>query len=512
MTLGPALALRAHDGKGSAILAQCRFGVSTSLVGKLKMSKRDVFQIAGTIPGSSVVNGDRSIEIGHVTMDHRQVLPGALFCALPGARFDGRDFVQSATTNGAVAILTTQPVDLACPQIVVPVADVRSAVALASAEVYDHPSQELTLIGVTGTNGKTTVVHVISQVLDRLGRSCKELGTLWGRLTTPEAPDLQRRLREFVDGGAEFCSMEVSSIALEMRRVDQVDFDLGVFTNLSPDHMDLHGSMDAYFHAKAQLFSAQRCRRAVIFADGEYGERMADAAEVPFTRIGYDSVSDVTLSRTGVTFTMRDVFFQVPLLGRHNLANIICAITALEDVGVGLPQIAEALLSVEEPRGRLDFIDFPGVPFDVVIDYAHTPAALEAVLVALRQTVVAANRLVVVFGCGGDRDHEKRPKMGEIASIYGDVVVITNDNPRSEEPAEIAEDVRRGLLPGVEAKVILDRREAIAWAIAQAQSGDVVVVAGKGHERTQSIDGSEMPFDDHDVALDCLTERFGGRA
>jgi UDP-N-acetylmuramoyl-L-alanyl-D-glutamate--2,6-diaminopimelate ligase len=412
--------------------------------------------------------------------------------------------------NGAVAVLTTDALDLACPQIVVPRAHDRAAVALASAEVYDHPSRELTMVGVTGTNGKTTVVHLIFQVLERLGRTCAELGTLSGRLTTPEAPDLQRQLRGFVDSGAEFCAMEVSSIALERCRVNEVDFDLGIFTNLSPDHMDLHGTMESYFHAKARLFAAGRSRRAIIFIDGEYGRAMAEASEVPTIRVGFDSVRDVVLNRSGASFRMDGIELQVPLIGRHNLANTICAITALQEVGVELPDIAGALRSVQEPRGRLDFLRDSAAPFDVVVDYAHTPAALEAVLIALRETVATSTRIIVVFGCGGDRDHEKRPRMGEVAARFGDVVVITNDNPRSEEPRGIAEDIVRGVPAEATVEVILDRREAILWAIDHAQLGDVVLIAGKGHERVQVLDGREVPFDDHDVALSHLLHLFGG--
>jgi UDP-N-acetylmuramoyl-L-alanyl-D-glutamate--2,6-diaminopimelate ligase len=440
-----------------------------------------------------------------VSIDHRTTQPGDLFCAVRGARSDGADFAGFAADRGAAALLVPHQLATPLPQIVVPERQMRREVARVSNLVYAEPSQRLTMIGVTGTNGKTTVVHLISQVLSRCGVTCRELGTLWGRLTTPEAPDLHRQLALFLDQGAEACAMEVSSIALEMHRVDFVDFDVAIFTNLSQDHMDLHGTMEEYFAAKAKLFQPELARFGVVATGDGYGKRLVDSAGIPVVPVDLSEVDNVVHHARGVRFEIDEVGFDVPLLGAHNLMNVLCALRALRHLGYELPRLAKAFAGVTEPAGRLEFVP-SDAPFHVVVDYAHTPAALEAVLTSLRVRVGESGRLVCVVGCGGDRDRGKRPDMGRIASALADRAVFTSDNPRSESPAQILADMMAGVGARDDVVVTEDRAVAISEAIRGARSGDVILIAGKGHENKQVIGDEEIPFSDVEVARRALAD------
>lgn len=463
--------------------------------------------LSAAIPRVRVIGRTEGRRTSGIEIDHRFITPGDIFAALPGAVTDGRFFIREALAAGASAVLTPVEVPFDIPQFVVEANRLRHEVARVASLLNGQPSKRLGVIGVTGTNGKTTVVHLLSQALGTMGHICREIGTLWGRLTTPEAPTLQGQLRRFVDEGAEFAAIEVSSIALDMCRTDFVDFDITIFTNLSQDHLDIHGDMERYFAAKSKLFATPVRHGSVINRDDAYGRRLLESLRTPEAGIGLSDISSLELSSDGMRFEYRGVGFAVPLIGAHNLENVMSAVRALELLNFDLPAIADSLREVEEPRGRLEFIEC-GQPFSVVVDYAHTPAALEAVLQAVRLKVEGDGRLTVLFGCGGDRDSLKRPEMGRVAGERADLIVVANDNPRSEDPEAIAAEVVAGIPVGSAFEVILDRRLAIRRAISLARPGDVVVIAGKGHEQRQIVDGHDLAFDDAAVAREALLGTF----
>ncbi|MGD9754687.1 MAG: UDP-N-acetylmuramoyl-L-alanyl-D-glutamate--2,6-diaminopimelate ligase [Acidimicrobiia bacterium] len=442
-----------------------------------------------------------------ITYDSRQVRPGWLFCCVPGAQADGHRFAAEAAERGAVALLVEHRLGVALPQV--EVADSRRAMATVAAAFWGHPSRRLDLIGVTGTNGKTTVTHLLDAVLRAAGRRSEVIGTLSAARTTPEAADLQARLAGFVADGVDSVAMEVSSHALELHRVDDVHFRVAVFTNLTRDHLDFHPSMEAYFQAKARLFTPELAERAVVNLDDPRGRLLRDAAVVPTVGYSLGDATDVVLRPAGTDFRWRGTAMTVRLAGRHNLANALAAATAAAELGIGTDAIAAGIASLERVPGRFEAVD-EGQPFTVVVDYAHTPDALERVLGSARETAAGGGRVLVVFGCGGDRDATKRAPMGEVASRLADVTVLTSDNPRGEPPLSIAEQVRSGVVPGAELIVELDRRRAIALAVRRARPGDVVVIAGKGHETTQTFADRVVDFDDRLVAAEVLREREVG--
>ena len=464
-----------------------------------------------THPGARL-HGDASasaVPLRSVTHDSRRVGPGTLFCCVVGEHADGHDFAAEAVAAGAVALLVQRDPDpdgplRSVPQIVVD--DVRAAMATAAVEVYRHPAERLRTVGVTGTNGKTTVVSAVAHVLSAAGRRVEAIGTLTGARTTPEAPDLQARLAELVSAGVTDVAMEVSSHALSLHRVDGVVFDVAVFTNLGQDHLDFHGTPEAYFAAKAQLFEAGRSRRGIVDVDDVHGRLLMDSAPPghPMVAVSVADAEPVTSTVTGSSFRWRGRSVSCPLPGRHNVANAMLAAEACAALGVEEDSIVAALADLPVVPGRFERVD-AGQDFGVVVDYAHTPDALEAVLVAARE--LGPGRVLVVFGCGGDRDATKRPRMGEVASEHADVVVLTTDNPRSEDPLRILEAVRSGCSgdPVVEP----DRRAAIAVALGSARPGDVVVIAGKGHEQGQEVAGVVTPFDDRLVAAELLASTEG---
>lgn len=464
-----------------------------------------------THPGARL-HGDASasaVPLRSVTHDSRRVGPGTLFCCVVGEHADGHDFAAEAVAAGAVALLVQRDPDpdgplRSVPQIVVD--DVRAAMATAAVEVYRHPAERLRTVGVTGTNGKTTVVSAVAHVLSAAGRRVEAIGTLTGARTTPEAPDLQARLADLVSAGVTDVAMEVSSHALSLHRVDGVVFDVAVFTNLGQDHLDFHGTPEAYFAAKAQLFEAGRSRRGIVDVDDVHGRLLMDSAPPghPMVAVSVADAEPITSKVTGSRFMWRGRSVSCPLPGRHNVANALLAAEACAALGVEEDSIVAALEDLPVVPGRFERVD-AGQDFGVVVDYAHTPDALEAVLVAARE--LGPGRVLVVFGCGGDRDAAKRPRMGAVASEHADVVVLTTDNPRSEDPLRILEAVRSGCSgdPLVEP----DRRAAIAVALGSARPGDVVVIAGKGHEQGQEVAGVVTPFDDRLVAAELLASTAG---
>jgi UDP-N-acetylmuramoyl-L-alanyl-D-glutamate--2,6-diaminopimelate ligase len=444
-------------------------------------------------------------EVRAVVHDSRAVEAGTLFCCVPGEHVDGHDFAAAAVGAGADALLVERRLDLEVAQVVVP--SVRIAMAPVAARLHGDPSRALHVVGITGTNGKTTTVHLLAAILEAAGVPTGQIGTLTGARTTPEAPELQATLARLRDEGRTAVAMEVSSHALAVHRVDATWFEVAAFTNLSQDHLDFHGTMQDYFEAKASLFHPDRCARALVDVDDEWGARLAARIEhegdLPLVRCSVRELADLEVRLTSSSFSWRGQRVHVPLGGRHNASNALLAAEAALAVGVTPEAVAAGLASAPPVPGRFELV-VAGQDFDVVVDYAHTPDGLAKLLEAVR--AATDGRVIVVFGCGGDRDTAKRPLMGRAAADGADSVVVTSDNPRSEHPQAIIEAVIDGIDDRQHVTVEPDRRAAIALALHQAQRGDVVVVAGKGHETTQTTGRDVRPFDDRVVARDLLLE------
>ena len=451
----------------------------------------------------------RGIVVTDVVDDSRRVTPGSLYVCLRGTSFDGHDFAGQAVVDGAVALLVDHPVDAPVAQIVVD--DTRVRVGPIAALLAGHPSRSLTTVGITGTNGKTTTAQFLEAIFNGSGRPTGVVGTLHGPRTTPEAADLQRTLRGFLDDGCDAAVLEVSSHALALHRVDGTEFDAVVFTNLGHDHLDLHGSQEEYFRAKARLFSPDFSRLAVINVDDPYGRLLADTVEGPEFRVvavSTDDVGDVYVDAASHRYRWRGLEVEVPIGGRFNVANSLIALTTAVELGVEPVDAVAALRSVAVVPGRFQLVRTPAADrlgLTIVVDYAHTPDGLGEILTSAR-AVAGGNSVVVVFGCGGERDRPKRPEMGRTAAELADRVIVTSDNPRSEEPIAIIDDILGGVAADYRARVVTDpdRRSAIRTALESAHRGDVVVIAGKGHERTQEYADRTVDFDDVRVAADIL--------
>ena len=466
-------------------------------------------------------NGAPEVEISALAYSTAGVVPGALFFCVPGFRADGHDFAPEAVERGAVALVCERPLDLGVPEVLVD--DVRAAMGPAAARFYGDPTAELRVIGITGTNGKTTTAFLVRHLLEEAGVRSGLLGTVKRVVggveeeverTTPEAVDLQATFRRMLDAGDRACAMEVSSHALELGRAGSIHFASRVFTNLTQDHLDFHPTMEDYFLAKRGLFDGPG--PAVVNLDDEYGRRLAAELDEPITfgveRDADYRARDVSFDLTGARFTCETpdgtISMESPLPGLFNVQNVLAAVASVRAVDVPLEGIPDALAGFGRVPGRFEPVD-EGQDFGVLVDYAHTPDSLENVLRAAR--TIARGRLHVVFGAGGDRDTSKRPLMGAAARELADRVIVTSDNPRSEDPAAIVEQVLEGAGPGAESEV--DRRRAIELAVESAEAGDVVVIAGKGHEQGQEFEGGRKePFDDVTVAREALRARLGARA
>jgi UDP-N-acetylmuramoyl-L-alanyl-D-glutamate--2,6-diaminopimelate ligase len=461
---------------------------------------REVVEQAGL--DRVVVHGDDAIAITSVDFDSRRVHAGSLFCCLRGSQSDGHAFAAGASSAGAAALLVDHAIEVDLPQVVVP--DTRSAMGRLAASFFRHPARALMLVGVTGTNGKTTTTSLIASVLGAAGRSTGMIGTLTGAHTTPESPDLQARLAEFVTQGVTAAVIEVSSHALELQRVAGCHFDLAVFTNLGRDHLDLHGTQERYFAAKARLFQPDLADEAVVNTDDLHGRLLMDVGAIPTVGFGLGDVEDVTVSATSHSYRWRRRMIEVPIGGAFNVMNSLAAATACEQLGIDAATIQSGLREAAAVPGRFEAV-VAGQPFAVIVDYAHTPDGLEKAIGAARQ-VVGDGAVHVVFGCGGDRDRDKRPLMGAVASRLADHVVITSDNPRSEDPMAIINATLEGVPSDYRGRVVMepDRRQAIDVALRRARPGDVVLIAGKGHERTQTIGHQVLEFDDRAVARELL--------
>ena len=455
------------------------------------------------------------VEVTALAYDNRLVTPGTLFFCVPGFTRDGHDFAPDAVARGAAALVVERPLGLGVPEVLVD--DVRAAMAPAAAALNADPTKRLRAVGITGTNGKTTTAFLVRGLLEAAGRRTGLLGTVTAVVggterpmirTTPEAIDLQRMFAEMRDAGDEAVVMEVSSHALALHRADAIHWAVALFTNLTQDHLDFHPTMEDYYLAKRRLFETGP-EVAIVNVDDPYGARLAH--EFPDAiRIGIDSLHAqvraraVTGDASGSSFTLDGVEMRSPLPGRFNVLNVLGAIAVVRALGVDDATIAAALPRAARVPGRFEPVD-EGQPFAVLVDYAHTPDSLENVLLAARP--LAAGRLIVVFGAGGDRDRAKRPLMGAVACEHADVVIVTSDNPRSEDPEAIIAAILEGSGAGVEVEV--DRRAAIERAIAVAEEGDIVVIAGKGHEQGQEFEGGrKVPFDDVTVAREALRARL----
>jgi UDP-N-acetylmuramoyl-L-alanyl-D-glutamate--2,6-diaminopimelate ligase len=445
-------------------------------------------------------------EITSISHDSRQVTAGTMFCCLRGASVDGHDFAARAVAAGASALLCERELPLDVPQAIV--ADTRVAAGPAAAALFGHPSRRMTVVGVTGTNGKTTTTHLVRAVLEAAGRKTGVIGTLSGPRTTPEAIELQAQLGAMVDDGTTAAAIEVSSHALVQHRVDGTWFSVVAFTNLSPEHLDYHQSMEAYFAAKSSLFGPERAGLAVVNADDPWGRRLIESARVPTTPFSLAEANDLDVGRTSSTFVWQGQTVKLQLGGAFNVVNAIAAAEIGRALGVDAPTVAAGLSAAPPVPGRFETVD-SGQPFLVIVDYAHTPASLEQVLQSARHGT--AGRVITVFGCGGERDRVKRPVMGAVATRLSDVAYLTSDNPRGEDPGTIIDEVRAGVERPEVLIVEPNRRAAIAGALASARDGDTVVLAGKGHEITQVVGDDALPFDDRTVAREELARISRGR-
>ncbi len=473
---------------------------------------------------------DGARRIADIVYDSRRAVPGSLFVALKGLKADGATFASQASSRGAQLIVadTSRPEGISTPWI--EVRDARLALARLADRFYEHPSQELPIVGVTGTNGKTTTAYLLAAILDAAGRKAGMLGTVAYRVggedleasrTTPEAPDVQRLLRDMLTQGCRSAVMEVSSHALSLKRVDAMRFAAGIFTNLTRDHLDFHEDMEAYFAAKRRLFEMLPAGApGVINLDDPRGPSLVEVASRPVT-YAINSPADVTpgplsFNLSGLQFEIRSfkgaVQIRSSLVGRPNVYNILAATAAALSLDLPIDAIERGVEGLKGVPGRFEVVSQPADEVTVVVDYAHTDDALRNLLETARP--LAAARLITVFGCGGDRDRSKRPLMGMVAARLSDVVVITSDNPRSENPDRIIEEIQRGIPAGSQGTdrtpsvmPIVDRTQAIAKAVAMATRGDVVLIAGKGHEKYQQIGDRVLPFDDGEVARAALAAR-----
>ena len=465
--------------------------------------------------------GAESVEVRDVEHDSRAVGAGTLYCCVVGERHDGHAFVEDARRAGAVALLVSEPVTTVLPTLHVERSAMRKGMAIAARVVHHDPSAQVPVFGITGTNGKTTTAAFLAAILDAAQSRPVVFGTLSGARTTPESTELQRSMRRAVDDGARAVVMEVTSHALVLERTHGITFEASVFTNLGHDHLDFHGTMDAYFEAKALLFSPGVTKGVVINGDDPYGAALLGRCRDRFDGgsvhvFGLADAQDLHEKLDASSFTWSGQRIEMKVGGRHNVMNALAAATTARAFGLDTETIARGLASVTLVPGRLQLVN-PSAAHDeprVFVDYAHTPDSLEAVLAAVR--AACTGRVHVVFGCGGDRDRDKRPVMGRVATELADSVTVTSDNPRSEDPQSIIDAVLAGTVPGRQVESVVDRREAIRRVVAAAGAGDVVVIAGKGHEQGQTFGSATVPFDDVDEARGALalrgtTDRSGGQ-
>lgn len=470
-----------------------------------------------------LLNGNTNINISKIESDSRKVTKGDMFIAIKGFTVDGHDYIYEAIQNGASCVVLEKDIGIRNNSVtVIKVHDTLDALARFSSTFYGEPSKKLRLIGVTGTNGKTSITYLIKRIFEEDGRRTAVIGTLGSVIdneliknsnTTPESLTIQRYLRKIVDSNIDYCAMEVSSHALDLKRVEYVDFDIGIFTNLTEDHLDYHLNMENYYRSKLKLFNMTK-KYNIINIDDAYGSRLLEDIEnnVPIITYGTSTncnvyATDIVCHTKGVDFTLNTTKGSIPikmkLLGKFNVYNALAAISCGIVSGIDLITIKRGIESVSGIKGRFETVPIEDRDFSVIIDYAHTPDGLEKVLSTIKQ--FAEGRIVVVFGAGGNRDRKKRSIMGEVVAKYADLCIVTSDNPRFEDPELIIQDVLVGVKRGnAEYVAITDRREAIKYALENAKPKDIILLAGKGHETYTIIRDKVIPFDERKIVLEIL--------
>ena len=465
--------------------------------------------------------GSLEAEVASVTSNSREKVEKGLFFCIPGARFDAHNYAPQAVQNGCVALVVERFLALDVPQV--RVSNARAAISRMAAAFFGHPARSMKLVGITGTKGKTTSTYLLKAILERAGHRCGLIGTtgnmigdrlLPGSLTTPDPIDLQRMLRMMADAGVEYVTMEVSAHAIDMHRLDGLVFEVGCYTNLSQDHLDYFHTMDNYFETKKKFFTTGMVRNAAINVDEETAPRMLEGLGIPHLTYGICAnadlfARDIEITEDGVGFElqlrgMHELQINLMMTGMFNVYNAMAAASCAMVLGVPAEDIKQGLESMPSVPGRIEMLP-TNTPYRVILDYSHVPDALMNILATVRQ--FAKQRVIVLFGCGGDRDQGKRPMMGEIAGKMADLSILTSDNPRTEDPMKILAAIEAGIKPtGGEYVVIENRREAIRYALEIAEAGDVVILAGKGHETYQEINGVKNPFDEKVVVQDLLQE------
>ena len=473
------------------------------------------------VPGVLETKGDMEVRIDALITDSREKTSGGLFFCISGARFDAHTFVGQAEKNGCVAFVVERILDADVPQV--KVENVRSAMAYIAAAFYGHPEKEIRMVGVCGTKGKTTTSYLMKAILEKAGFKTGLIGTtgnmigekrLHSNLTTPDPIDLHRCLRQMRDEGVEVVSMEVSAHAVAMHRLDGVTFEAACYTNLSQDHLDYFGTMENYFETKKSFFMHGQVLNAALNADDETSDKIIKDIKVPYLTFGISSDADVfardiEISEDGVSFSillrgLEEMPVHMHLTGMFNVYNALAAASLAMIRGIDKQAIREGLESVVNVPGRVEMLDTK-TPYKVILDYSHSPDALENILTTVR--TFTRSRLIVLFGCGGDRDHGKRPIMGEIAGRLADFSILTSDNPRTEDPNAILASIEEGIKPtGGKYVIIENRRDTIRHALEVGRDGDVIILAGKGHETYQDIMGVKRPFDEKVVVQELLRE------
>ena len=465
--------------------------------------------------------GNMDVELASVTSNSREKVEKGLFFCIPGARFDAHNYAPQAIGNGCVALVVERYLDIDVPQV--RVSNARAAMSRMAAAFYGHPARGMKLVGITGTKGKTTSTYMLKAILEKAGHKCGLIGTtgnmigdrlLKGSLTTPDPIDLQRTLRLMADEGVEYVTMEISAHAIDMHRLDGLTFEVGCYTNLSQDHLDYFHSMENYFETKKKFFTTGMVRNATVNVDEETSGGLLSALEIPCLTYGICAPAD--LFARDIEITEDGVSFEVQLQGMHplqvnlmmtgmfNAYNAMAAASCAMVLGVSAEDIKAGLEGMPSVPGRIEMLP-TGTPYRVILDYSHVPDALMNILTTVRQFAKA--RVIALFGCGGDRDQGKRPMMGEIGGKLADLSILTSDNPRTEDPMKILEAIEAGIKPtGGEYVVIENRREAIRYAMEIAEAGDIIVLAGKGHETYQEINGVKYPFDEKVVVQELLEE------
>jgi len=471
----------------------------------------ELSELVSLIETISILGDTHGVIVSGISFDSRHVGPGDLFCAIAGEHYDGHLFIHDAVARGAVAVVVERFVPLPIVQVRVSPGSMRVQMARLASCLYGNPSARIPMVGITGTNGKTTTAFMLASIANAADHSPFVMGTLSGYRTTPESPVIQGALYRAIEDRSDIAIMEVSSHALDQHRVDEIIYDIGIFTNLTQDHLDYHHTMDAYFMAKSKLFEAGRCRIGIVNIDDPWGAKLIRDSLIAMETYSIDDAVNLQMYAEGSSFTLDGISVELAIAGKHNIYNAMGAVKAAQRLGYSPEAIQNGLKTFHGVPGRLEKID-EGQRFKVFVDFAHTPVALESALDAARVITPEGGRVIVVFGCGGDRDRRKRPLMGEVAESLADVTILTSDNPRSENPVVIIQEILSGMTKhamtvlGESSQVLVnpDRREAIELAFSMAGADDVVIIAGKGHETHQTIGQNEVAFSDQEVSREIL--------